>query len=146
MGSSQSFYILFLALMPCTHSCSIFLLEGNGLYSISTCCQAQDQTHGLYSASSSDPSVKPKKLDKRPRPHSYQEESSPEASPPRGSTPDETECLKMYPPMIHTNQEIMNYSKEDHMNVMHLHNKPCYSSSKERGTDERFWAFFHQDW
>jgi hypothetical protein len=89
-------------------------------------------------ASSSGPSIKPKKLAKRPRPRSYQEESSPEASPTRGSTPDETECLKMYPPMIHTNQEIVNYSKEHPMNVMHLRNKPCYSSSKERGTVERF--------
>jgi hypothetical protein len=40
----------------------------------------------------------------------------------------------------------VNYSKEDPMNVMHLHNKPCYISSKERGTDERFWTFFHQHW
>jgi hypothetical protein len=40
----------------------------------------------------------------------------------------------------------MNYSKEDTMNVMHLYNKPCYSSSKERGIDERFWTFFHQHW
>jgi hypothetical protein len=54
-------------------------------------------------ASSSGPFVKPKKLAKRPRPSSYQEESSPEASPPRAGTPDETECLKMYPPEIHTN-------------------------------------------
>jgi hypothetical protein len=30
--------------------------------------------------------------------------------------------------------------------MMHLRNKPCYSSSKERGTDERFWTFFQQDW
>jgi hypothetical protein len=52
----------------------------------------------------------------------------------------------MYSPKIHTNREIMNYSKEDLMNVIHLRNKPCYSSSKERGTDERFWTFFHQDW
>jgi hypothetical protein len=66
--------------------------------------------------------------------------------PPRGGTPDEMECLKTYPPVIHTNREIVNYSKEDPMNVMHLRNKPCYSSSKERGTDERFWTFFHQDW
>jgi hypothetical protein len=87
-------------------------------------------------ASSSGPSTKPKKLSKRPRPSSYQEESSPETSPPRGGTPDEMKCLN--PPMIHTNREIMNYSKEDHMNVMHLRNKPCYNSSKERGTDERF--------
>jgi hypothetical protein len=97
-------------------------------------------------ASSSGPSTKPKKLAKRPRPSSYQEESSLEASPPRGGTLDETECLKMYPLEIHTNQEIMNYSKEDLLNVMHLRNKPCYNSSKERGTDERFWTFFHQDW
>jgi hypothetical protein len=34
--------------------------------------------------------------------------------------------------MIHINREIMNYSKEDPMNVLHLRNKPCYSSSKER--------------
>jgi hypothetical protein len=47
---------------------------------------------------------------------------------------------------IHTNWEIVNYSKEDPMNVMHLCNKPYYNSSKERGTDERFWTFFHQDW
>jgi hypothetical protein len=97
-------------------------------------------------ASSSVPSTKPKKLAKRPRAHSYQEESSPKASPSRGGTPDETECLKMYPPVIHTNREIVNYSKEDPMNVMHLCNKPCYNSSKERGIDERFWTFFHQDW
>jgi hypothetical protein len=77
-------------------------------------------------------------LAKRPRPSSYQEESSPEASPARGGTPDETKCLKMYPPVIHINREIMNYSKEDPMNVMHLRNKPCYRSSEERGADERF--------
>jgi hypothetical protein len=97
-------------------------------------------------ASSCGPSAKPKKLAKRLRPNSYREESSLEASPPRGGTPDETECLKMYPLEIHTNWEIMNYSKEDLMNVMHLRNKPCYSSSKESGTDERFWTFFYQDW
>jgi hypothetical protein len=102
--------------------------------------------HQDVSASSSGASAKPKKLAKRPRPHSYQEESSPDASPPRGSTPDEMECLKMYPPVIHTNREIMNYSKEDPMNMMHLCNKPYCNSSKERGTDERFWTFFHQDW
>jgi hypothetical protein len=89
-------------------------------------------------ASSSDLSIKPKKLAKRPRPSSYQEESSPKVSPPRGGTPDETECLMMHSPEIHTNWEIMNYNNEDHMNVMHLRNKPCYNSSKDRGTDERF--------
>jgi hypothetical protein len=52
----------------------------------------------------------------------------------------------MHSPEIHTNWEIMNYIKEDPMNVIHLHNKPCYNSSKERCTDERSWTFFHQDW
>jgi hypothetical protein len=70
----------------------------------------------------------------------------PEVSPPRSGTPDETECLNMYSPYVHTTREIINYSKEDSMNVMHLHNKPCYNLPKERGTDERFWTFFHQDW
>jgi hypothetical protein len=92
------------------------------------------------------PSTKPKKLAKRSWPSSYQEESSPKVSPPRGGTPNETECLRMHSSKIHTNREIMNYSKEDPMNVMHLHNKPYYRSSKERGTDERFWTFFYQDW
>jgi hypothetical protein len=95
--------------------------------------------------SSSGLSTKPKKLVKRSRPNSYQEESSPEVSPTHGGTPDETECLMMHSLVIHTNQEIVNYNKEDLMNLMHLHNKPCYSSSKERCTDERFWTFFHQD-
>jgi hypothetical protein len=64
---------------------------------------------------------------------------------PHGGTPNEMECLKMYSPEIHTTREIMNYSKEDPMNVMHLCNKPFYNLVKERGTDERFWTFFHQD-
>jgi hypothetical protein len=92
------------------------------------------------------PSAKRKKLAKRPRPSSYQEESSPEVSPPRGGTPDETECLKLYSAAIHTTREIVNYCKEDPMNVMHLHNKSCYNLVKEGDTDERFWTFFHQNW
>jgi hypothetical protein len=55
-------------------------------------------------ASSSGPSTKPKKLAKRPWHSSYQEESSPEVSPPRGGTPNETECLKMHSLEIHTTQ------------------------------------------
>jgi hypothetical protein len=81
-------------------------------------------------ASSSGPSTKPKKFAKRPRPSSYQEESSPEVSPPRGGTPDETECLKMYSPEIHTTREIVNYSKEDPLNVVHLRNKAYYNLIK----------------
>jgi hypothetical protein len=79
------------------------------------------------------------------RPSSYQDESSLEAPPPCGGAPDEMECLKMYSLEVHTNEEFVNYGKVDPMNVMHLCNKPCYSSSKERGTNERFWTFFHQD-
>jgi hypothetical protein len=95
---------------------------------------------------SSGPSVKLKKLAKRPQPSSYQEESSPKVSPTRGGTPDEMECLKMHSPEIHTSWEIVNYSKEDPLNVMHLRSKACYNLVQERGTDERFWTFFHQDW
>jgi hypothetical protein len=97
-------------------------------------------------ASSSGPSAKPKKVAKRPGPNSYQEESSPEVSPPRGGTPDEMECLRMYFLEIHTTREIVTYSKEDPLNVVHLRNKACYNLVKEWGTDERFCTFFHQDW
>jgi hypothetical protein len=86
------------------------------------------------------------KLAKRPRPNRYQEKSTPEVSPPRGGTPDETKCLKMYSSEIHTTREIVNYSKEDPLNVVHLCNKACYNLVKEWGTDERFWTFSHQDW
>jgi hypothetical protein len=126
--------------MPCTHSCLVFLKA------MARGDERRSKHRQDVGASSSGPSTKPKKLVKRPRPSSYQEKSSPEVSPPHGGTPDETECLRMYSSEIHTDREIMNYSKEDHMNVMHLRNKPCYNSSKERGTDERFWTFFHQDW
>jgi hypothetical protein len=102
--------------------------------------------HQDVGASSNGPSVKPKKLAKRPRPSSYQGESSPEVSSPRGGTLDETKCLKMYSLEIHTTREIVNYSKEDPLNMVHLRNKTCYNLVKERGTDERFWTFFHQDW
>jgi hypothetical protein len=40
----------------------------------------------------------------------------------------------------------VNYSKEDPLNVVHLRSKACYNLVKERGTDERLWTFFHQDW
>jgi hypothetical protein len=129
--------------MPCSHSCSLFFLEGMAHEDQERCTKHHQDVSG---SSSHAPVAKSKKLAKRPRPSSYQEESFPEASPPHGGTPDETECLKMYSPEVHTNQEIVNYSKEDLLNVMHLCNKPCYSLLKERGTDERFWTFFHQDW
>jgi hypothetical protein len=52
----------------------------------------------------------------------------------------------MYSLEIHTTWEIVNYTKENPLNVVHLRNKACYNFVKERGTDERFWTFFHQDW
>jgi hypothetical protein len=42
------------------------------------------------------------------------------------------------PPVVYTNQEEINYSKEDPMNLISLHNRPSYNSHKEKGTDERF--------
>jgi hypothetical protein len=126
--------------MSCTHSYSVFLKE------MARGDERHSNHHQDVGASSSGLSTKSKKLAKRSRLNSYQEQSSPEVSPPHGGTPDETECLSMHSPEIHTNREIVNYSKEDPMNVMHLSNKPCYISSKERGTNKRFWTFFHQDW
>jgi hypothetical protein len=71
--------------MPCTHSYSVFL-------KVMTRGDAHRSKHRQdVGASSSGPSTKPKKLAKRPRPSSYQKESSPEVSPPRGGTPDEIE-------------------------------------------------------
>jgi hypothetical protein len=82
--------------MPCTHSCSVFLKAmAHGDERRSKHCQD-------VGASSGGPSAKPKKVAKRPRPSKYQEESSPRVSPPRGGTPDETECLKMHSSEIHT--------------------------------------------
>jgi hypothetical protein len=54
--------------------------------------------------------------------------------------------LKIRTPIVLTNQEVVNYSKEDPMNLITLRNRTCYSSPKGRGTDERLWTFFHQDW
>jgi hypothetical protein len=52
----------------------------------------------------------------------------------------------MRAPEVQTNWEVVNYNKIDSSNIMKLHEIPCYNSSKERDTDERFWTFFHQDW
>jgi hypothetical protein len=54
--------------------------------------------------------------------------------------------LEDQPLVAHTNWEVVNYNKEDPRNIVTLRDKPCYSSAKERGTDKRFWTFFHQDW
>jgi hypothetical protein len=118
--------------MPCTHSCSVFLKA----------MACDDERHSKHhqdvGASSSGPSTKPKKLAKRPQPSNYQEESSPEVSSPHGGIPNEMECLKMYSLEIHTTREIVNNSKEDPLNMVHLNNKACYNLVKKRGTDERF--------
>jgi hypothetical protein len=110
------------------------------------CSKQRQETGG--SSSSRAPTTHPKKLAKRARPSSFWEESSPEDSPHRGGTPespDELECLKIHASVTHTNLEVVNYSKDDPMNLITIHNKPCYSLPKERGTDERFWTFFNQD-
>jgi hypothetical protein len=101
------------------------------------------------SNSSQGPSAQPKTLARHHHPSTLREESSPEDSPPHGGTPDspeEFECLKIRPLVAHTNWEVVNYNKEDPRNIVTLRDKPCYSSAKERGTDKRFWTFFHQDW
>jgi hypothetical protein len=100
------------------------------------------------SSSSRAPTAHPKKLAKRARPSTLREESSPEDSSPRGGTPespDELVCLKIRPLDVHTNREVVKYSKEDPMNLITFRNKPCYNFPKEIGTDERFWTIFHQD-
>jgi hypothetical protein len=58
----------------------------------------------------------------------------------------EFECLKIKAPVCHTNREEVDYNKDDPRNIITLRDKPCYNHVKERGTDERFWTFFHQDW
>jgi hypothetical protein len=71
------------------------------------------------------PTARNKQLAKRQRLGSLHEESSPKASPPRGGTPEspnEVECLKMRPSVIHTNRDIVNYIKEDPMTPMNLQN------------------------
>jgi hypothetical protein len=47
----------------------------------------------------------------------------------------------MHSPEIHTSRDIVNYNKEDPLNVVHLCNKACYNLVKERGTDERFLSY-----
>jgi hypothetical protein len=49
-------------------------------------------------------------------------------------------------PIYHTNQEEVDYNKEDPRNIITLCDRSCYNHGKERGTDERFWTFIHQDW
>jgi hypothetical protein len=87
------------------------------------------------------PVTHPKKLANRAQPSSLHEDSTPEDSPPHGASPDspdEFECLKMRPPVAHTNREVVNYNKVDPRNIVTLRQKACYNSSKERGTDEHF--------
>jgi hypothetical protein len=94
-------------------------------------CEAHERcTKHREAASASDssqaPSAQPKQLAKRRRPSSLHEDSSPEDSPPRGatpSTPPEFECLKMRPPEVFTNQEVVNYNKVDPRKIVTLHQK-----------------------
>jgi hypothetical protein len=112
-------------------------------------CRSKHCQEAGGSGSSRAPITHPKKLAKRVRPSSLREESSPKDSPPCGGTPespDEFECLKIHAPDCHTNREEVDYNREDSRNIITLRAKSCYNHSKERGTDERFWTFFHQDW
>jgi hypothetical protein len=112
-------------------------------------CHSKHRQEAGGSSSSRAPTAHPKKIAKKASPSSLQEESSPEDSPPHGGTPespDKLECLKIRSSVVHTNREVVNYSKEDPMNLVTIRNKLCYSLSKKRGTDERFWTLFHQDW
>jgi hypothetical protein len=96
---------------------------------------------GGASSSSRVPAAKPKKLAKWARPSILHEDSTPEDSPPHAATPnspDELECLKMRPPIAHTNRKVVNYNKVDPRNIVTLCQRACYKSSKERGTDEYF--------
>jgi hypothetical protein len=111
-------------------------------------CSKQRQGTG-GSSSSQGPFAHPKKPAKRPRPSSLREESSPEDYPPHGGTPDfpkEVECLKIRALDYHINREEVDYNKEDPRNIITLWDKSCYNHSKERGIDEIFLTFFHQDW
>jgi hypothetical protein len=92
------------------------------------------------------PLPSPRKLPRDHGPAATRRSPPPRSLHLRDGTPDETECLKMYSPEIHTMREIVNYNKEDSLNVVHLRNNACYNLIKEMGTDKRFWTFFHQDW
>jgi hypothetical protein len=83
--------------------------------------QRDHPVDNILVSSTHSPTARNKQLAKRWRPSSLLEESSP----PRGGTPEspnEVECLKMRPPVIHTNWDIVNYSKEDPMTLMNLQN------------------------
>jgi hypothetical protein len=41
---------------------------------------------------------------------------------------------------------MVNYNKVESTKDVELRQKGCYTKPKERGIDERFWTFFHQDW
>jgi hypothetical protein len=101
------------------------------------------------SGSSWAPTAQTKKLAKRPRPSSLHEDSTPEDSPTHAATPttpDEYVALKMRSPDVHTNREVVNYNKFESSMIVELRQIPCYTKTKEKGTDECFWTFFHQDW
>jgi hypothetical protein len=47
---------------------------------------------------------------------------------------------------VHGNREVVNYNKVDSTKIVEQRMIPCYNNSKEKGTDERFWTLFDQDW
>jgi hypothetical protein len=90
------------------------------------------------SGSSQAPTSHSKKLAKRQRPNLW-EESSPDSFriliPP---TSDDNEFLEMRASVVHGNHEVVNYNKTDSNDIVKQHGIPCYNSSMEKGTDERF--------
>jgi hypothetical protein len=65
------------------------------------------------------------------------------ATPP---TPNEYDALKMRAPVVHTNQEVVNYNKIELTNIVEQRQISCYNKSMEKCIDEWFLTYFHQDW
>jgi hypothetical protein len=45
--------------------------------------------------------------------------------------------------MVCGNREVVNYNKIDSAEIVKPREILCYNGSKEKGTDKRFWTFFH---
>jgi hypothetical protein len=54
--------------------------------------------------------------------------------------------LKIRALVSHINGEEVHYNKEDPRNIITLWDRSCCNHGKERGTDDKFSTFFHQDW
>jgi hypothetical protein len=52
----------------------------------------------------------------------------------------------MRAPVVHTNQEVVNYNKIELTNIVEQRQISCYNKSMEKCIDEWFLTYFHQDW